>query len=237
MRGSIESIETLGLVDGPGVRIVVFLKGCKLRCKYCHNPEMWEKGEDNYDVNQLVSIIRRFQPYFKDAGGITFSGGEPLLQSEFLIEVVQLLKKEDIHVAIDTSGVSKNGNYIELLKLVDLVILDVKHIDEIGYKDLTGQVISKSLEFIDYCNKLNKKMWIRQVIIPEINDNMEYIIGLKNFVKRFDNLEKIEFLPYHRLGIEKYKKLGIEYPYIEKKEMSKEKCEELFNEFMKLDNN
>ena len=233
IRGSINSIETLGLVDGPGVRVVVFLNGCKLRCKYCHNPEMWKMQDMNYSVEELVNKIVRYKSYFKDNGGVTFSGGEPLLQSEFLLEVVKLLKKENIHVAIDTAGVG--DNYDELLELIDLVIFDVKHVDKIGYKELTGLDIRYSLGFIDKCNRLNKSMWVRQVIIPGVNDNTQYIKSLKEFVKCFSNVQKIEFLPYHTNGLLKYEELNIEYIYKDKKDMSKEKCNDLYEDFLMIE--
>ena len=135
--GSVDSIETLGLLDGPGIRTVVFLNGCKLRCKFCHNPEMFTKKENNYTPEKLVKKILRNKPYFKNGGGVTFSGGEPLLQSDFIIECAKLLKKENINVALDTAGVG-NGDYKELLKYIDLVLLDIKHTDKNGYKKITG---------------------------------------------------------------------------------------------------
>jgi pyruvate formate-lyase 1-activating enzyme len=233
-KGSISSIETLGLLDGPGIRVVVFLNGCLLRCKYCHNPEMWKIKDYNYTKEELVKKILRYKPYFNDQGGVTFSGGEPLLQSEFLLEVIKDLKKEHIHVALDTSGVS-NKLSEEILKLVDLVIFDVKHIDDSGYKELTGLDIEESLKFIELCNKLEKKLWIRQVIIPEVNDNKEYIKGLHEFLKKIKGIEKVEFLPYHKLAINKYEKLGITDPYKDKEAMSKEKCNKLYEKFLKAE--
>lgn len=236
-KGSISEIETLGLLDGPGIRMVIFMNGCLLRCKYCHNPEMWKIDDHNYESEELVKKILRYKPYFNKTGGVTFSGGEPLMQSEFLLEVTKLLKKENIHVAIDTAGIVENAidDYKELLKLVDLVIFDIKHIENSEYKDLTGKNIKRSLEFIEICNRLDKKMWIRQVIIPDVNDNIEYLIKLKQFIKRINNVEKIDFLPYHKLGSEKYKKLGIKNPYIDKEEMSKTKCQQLYKKFMEME--
>lgn len=230
MRASIDSIESFGLVDGPGIRTVIFFNGCKLRCKYCHNPEMWNIKEKNYSLKDLVSKIKRFKPYYRNEGGVTYSGGEPLLQVDFLIELSKELKKENIHLALDTAGCGV-GKYKELLKHIDLVILDIKHIDLEGFKDLTGTSKTESLKFIEQLNKSNKKVWIRQVIIPDVNDNEEYIIKLSEFLKSINNIEKIEFLPYHKLGSEKYEKLGIENPYKEKIEMDKEKCNYLYNKF------
>ena len=234
MKAAIDSIESFGLVDGPGIRTVVFLSGCKLRCKYCHNPEMWIKGSENYTSDELVKKILRNKPYFRrNSGGVTFSGGEPLLQVDFLIEVCQKLKKEDIHIAIDTAGVGI-GKYDEVLKYVDLVLLDIKHINEEGYLDLTGQPMTEFFKFLTSLNNSGKNVWIRQVIVPGVNDTYEYIENLAIVLKQIKNVEKIEFLPYHKMGDEKYKKLGISNPYLEKNAMDKDKCDELYKYLMKL---
>ena len=185
MKASIDSIETFGLVDGPGIRVVVFFSGCKLRCKYCHNPEMWKKGKENYSPEELVEKIKRYQPYFKSNGGVTFSGGEPLLHSDFIIETAKLLKKENIHIALDTAGVG-NGNYKELLNYIDLVLLDIKHTNPINYKELTGLEMKEIENFISDVNESNKKVWIRQVIIPDITDNKEYIDNLIEYLKHIN---------------------------------------------------
>ena len=233
-KGSVESIETMGLLDGPGIRTVVFLNGCKLRCKFCHNPEMFTKKENNYTPKELVDKIKRNNPYFKKSGGVTFSGGEPLLQSDFIIECAKLLKKENIHIALDTAGVG-NGNYEELLKYIDLILLDIKHTDKEGYKDITGREMNEINNFIKALNKSNKKVWIRQVIVPGITDSKKYINSLIEYLKQIKNIEKVDFLPYHKLGREKYIKLGIPYPYENKKEMDKEKCQKLYQFFLEKD--
>jgi len=231
MKAAIDSIESFGLVDGPGIRTVVFLSGCKLRCKYCHNPEMWVKGKENYTVEELVKKILRNKPYFKrNSGGVTFSGGEPLLQIDFLLEVCPLLKKEEIHIALDTAGVGI-GKYDKLLPYIDLILLDIKHITEEGYLDLTGQPMNEFNKFVDSINKNNTKVWIRQVIIPDVNDSYEYVEMLAKFIKKIKNVEKIEFLPYHKLGDEKYQKLGLINPYLEKDAMSPEKSKKLYEKF------
>lgn len=232
IKASIDSIETMGLVDGPGIRVVVFFTGCMLRCKYCHNPEMWTKGKENYTVDEMVNKIKRYKPYFKNNGGVTFSGGEPLLQSDFIIEVSKQLKKENINIAIDTSGVG-NGHYEEILNNIDLILLDIKHIDRKKYKNITGQNIDEVEKFIVVANKLNKNIWIRQVIIPGIMDNYEYIDSLIKYLDKIKNIRRVDFLPFHRLGREKYLKLGIYYPYEEKKDMNVKKCNELYNYFLK----
>lgn len=235
IKGSVDKIETFGLVDGPGIRTVVFLSGCKLRCKYCHNPEMWVKGEYNYTAEELSKKILRNKNYFNRNGGVTFSGGEPLLQGDFLIEVFKILKKENIHIALDTSGVG-NGNYEEILKYVDLVLLDIKHTNNECYKELTGIDINESLNFRSILNKSGKDVWIRQVIVPGVNDNEDYLKELLKEVNSIKNVKKIEFLPYHNMATTKYDKLGIDYPYKEKQAMDKAKCDELYEKFMKMYN-
>lgn len=232
MKGSVAAIETLGLVDGPGIRTVVFLNGCKLRCKYCHNPEMWQSGPKNMDAVTLAERILRNKNYFGEEGGVTFSGGEPLLQTDFIIEVAKILKRENIHIALDTAGVGI-GNYEKILSYIDLIIFDVKHINDTGYQELTGQSIEECLRFIEVANSLNKKFWIRQVVVPGMMDNEEYMQSLLQFLKKIKYIEKIEFLPYHKLGSEKYEKLGIPNPYKELAEMNAQQCEEMYIKFMK----
>ena len=233
VKGSIDSIETFGLVDGPGIRTVVFLSGCHLRCKYCHNPEMWVRGEYNYTPEEIAQKILRNKNYFANNGGVTFSGGEPLLQSKFIIEVAKILKKEHIHIALDTAGVG-NGDYEEILKWVDLVILDIKFTTREGYLDLTSRPIDESLKFMESLNQSNKDVWLRQVIVPGLMDNETYLEQLVDVCLKINNVKKIEFLPYHKLGSEKYEKLGIPYPYKNLEEMDKEKCQELYQNFMKM---
>lgn len=232
--GCVDSIESFGLVDGPGIRTVVFLSGCKLRCKYCHNPEMWKMGKPNVRAEDLAKKILRNQPYFRrNQGGVTFSGGEPLLQSEFLIEVCKILKKEGIHIALDTAGVG-NGDYEELLSYIDLVLLDIKHATREGYQEITGMEIDDSLKFIDSLNKSGVPVWIRQVIVPGIMDHDSYLEKLSLVLRNIQNIERIEFLPYHTMGKEKYKKLGISYPYEDLEEMNSEKCQKLYQRFMEV---
>ena len=230
--GSIDSIESFGLVDGPGIRTVIFLNGCKLRCKYCHNPEMWTKKENNISPQEIVEKVKRFKPYYKDTGGVTFSGGEPLLQPEFLEETCKLLKQEKINIALDTAGVGI-GNYDNILKYVDLVLFDVKHTDHEQYKDLTGSSIEESEKFIKALNKSKVKVWIRQVIVPGLMNNEKYITSLVKYLKKIDNIERVDFLPFHRLGREKYLKLNIPYPYENLNDEDQKECEELYNLFQK----
>ena len=233
MKESIDSIETFGLVDGPGIRCVVFFNGCKLRCKYCHNPEMWQKKDNNYSVEEVYKKIMRCKPYFKNNGGVTFSGGEPLLHSDFIIEISKLLRKENIHIALDTAG-HGFGNYDEILKYVDLVLLDIKHTNKKDYKELTGGNIDEADEFIRSLNKSNRNVWIRQVVVPGIMDNDEYLISLSNKLKTIKNIERIDFLPYHKLGREKYIAMNIPYPLENTPEMNKDECQKLYEKFMNI---
>lgn len=230
IRASIDSIESFGLVDGPGIRVVVFFNGCKLRCKYCHNPEMWTKKENNYSPQELVDKIKRYKTYFKDKGGVTFSGGEPLIHSKFIIETSKLLKQEGIHIALDTAGVGL-GDYEEVLKYIDLILLDIKHTTRQGYKDITGLDIDETEKFIEEINKQNKPVWIRQVVVPGIMDNYEYMDSLIKYLKKIKNVERVDFLPFHRLGREKYLAMNIPYPYENKNEMDKEECNKLYKYF------
>lgn len=230
---AVDSIETFGLVDGPGIRTVIFLSGCKLRCKYCHNPEMWVKGQENYTVEELAERILRNKNYLLNGGGVTFSGGEPLLQSKSIIAIAKILKKHKIHIALDTAGVG-NGDYEEVLKYIDLVLLDIKHTTKEGYLSLTSRPIDESLKFIHALNKSGKDVWIRQVIVPGIMDNDNYLKELVQVVSKINNVKRIDFLPYHKLGSEKYIKLGLVNPYQNMKEMDKEKCSRLYEKFMKM---
>lgn len=225
-KGSIDSFETFSTLDGPGIRTVVFLNGCKLRCLFCHNPEMWNLKKKNFTPEEVVQKILRNKPYFKNGGGVTFSGGEPLLQIDFLIETCKLLKRENIHIALDTAGVGL-GDYDEILSLVDLVIFDIKSLDDINYMKMTGNKISETLKFLECCQKNKKKMWIRQVIVPGINDSEAYIDSLAHFIKKLKNIEKIELLPFHTMAYEKYKKLNLDNPLKDKVNMDKEKCNKL----------
>lgn len=230
IKGRISSEESMGLVDGPGIRYVVFLQGCQLRCLYCHNPETWDLNGNSYEISpdELVNKIKRFKPYFENEGGVTFSGGEPLLQPEFLLECLRLCKKENIHSAIDTAGVGF-GDYDEILKYVDLVILDIKAVEEDEYKKITGQNMSRFNKFLADCQRLNKKLWLRQVIVPSLNDDERHVKMLKNFADKIKNVEKIELLPYKTIGKNKYYDLGLKYRLGDLPDMDEEKCKQLEN--------
>lgn len=232
MEGYIHSIETLGLVDGPGIRVVIFMQGCPLRCLFCHNPDTWIP-EQNHKMQpeELVNFLLKYHNYFGEDGGVTFSGGEPLFQPTFLLETLKLCKKAGIHTALDTSGVGKEL-IEEILDYTDLVILDIKAIDEEGYQKMTGLSMNSFNNFLELCKKKNKKMWLRQVVVPGQNDSMEYMKNLKKFIKKIPNVEKIELLPYHTKGVMKYKELGIPYRLENVSEMDKKKCEE-YLEYLK----
>lgn len=227
IKGSIDSLESFSTIDGPGIRCVVFLNGCNKRCKFCHNPEMWTIKDNNITPLELKDKIIRFKPYFKNKGGVTFSGGEALMQPEFLIETMKLLKKENINIALETAGFISPYNE-EILKYVDLVLLDIKHTNEYDYKELTKISIKDQEEFIKLLNKLNKKIWIRQVITKGITDSINYIDSLSKYLEKINNIEKIEFLPYHNMALSKYEKLKIDYILKDTKDMDKDKCEELY---------
>ena len=229
MNGKINSIETLGTLDGPGIRFVVFLQGCKLRCLYCHNPETWNiNSTDAIEITpqELVEKVEKYKNYYGEDGGITFSGGEPLLQPEFLLECLKLCKEKNIHTCLDTAGFGF-GEYDEILKYTDLVILDVKAIEETEYSQITGQKIKKFYEFLKATQQHNNKLWLRQVIVPNINDDKEHILKLKQFASTIKNVEKIELLPYRTIGVHKYKTLNLPYRLEGVEELSQEKLDEL----------
>lgn len=231
IKGNIDSFETMGLVDGPGVRFVVFMQGCPLRCAYCHNPETWsDKKKIEMTAEELVKKILKYKPYFGDDGGVTFSGGEPLKQPKFLLEALKECKKHGLHTCLDTSGFG--DNYEEILDYVDLVILDVKAIVPEKYKSLTGQVMDKYNKFLETCQAKNKKLWLRQVIVPNYNDTKEDVLKLEDYIKNIKNVERVELLPYHSMAKEKYKNLGIKYRLENVIDMDKEKCKQL-EEFLR----
>jgi len=213
-QGRVHSIESMGLVDGPGIRIVIFLQGCKLRCAYCHNPDTWTKGGTLYNSKELLKKILRFKPYFDNSqGGVTFSGGEPLLQDEFLLEMLKLCKDNGIHTAVDTAGYGC-GNpdiYKEILKYTDLVILDIKQVDDVSYKSLTGKSMKGFREFTSVLVLSEARVWIRHVVVPGITDSKENIKKLVPIISTLKHVDKIELLPYHTMGLEKYKSLEIPY--------------------------
>ena len=235
--GRISSEESLGLVDGPGIRYVVFMQGCYLRCKYCHNPETWEiKGESNPTTpNRLIKRIERYKTYFGKCGGVTFSGGEPLLQPQFLYQCLKICKRKNINTALDTSGVGIDSyDYRKILQLCDLVILDIKAVNADDYNTLTGKPITSSEKFLALTQKVGVKLWLRQVIVPNYNDNENNLENLKNYIKNLKNVEKIELLPYKNSGEHKYKTLGLPYRLQGVPDMDENVCKDLQDKLLNM---
>jgi len=219
MKGRIHSLESFGTVDGPGVRFVVFVQGCPMRCAYCHNPDTWEMNagtemEPAYIIEQYERNIS-----FYKGGGITVTGGEPLMQVDFLIDLFTLAKEKNIHTCIDTSGIAYKktstpewlSKLDHLMTLTDLVMLDIKHIDPEKHKELTSQPNDGILAFLAYLNEKNIDVWLRHVVVPTITDDDKYLFELGYFIGQFSNIKALDVLPYHTMGETKYKKLGIEY--------------------------
>lgn len=212
--GRIHSFETLGAVDGPGIRFIIFMQGCHLRCKFCHNRDTWDfHGGKEYTVDEIYEKIIRYKNYFiASNGGVTASGGEPLLQVDFLIELFTKLKNSGISTALDTSGIIDiNEKVKKLIDLTDLFLVDIKCINDEICKDLVGHSNKKELEFIKYLDSIGKEIWIRQVIIPTITDKEEDLCKLREFINSIDNITKVDLLPYHDLGKFKWLKLNEKY--------------------------
>ncbi len=213
MKGYVHSLQSMGAVDGPGIRYVIFLQGCPLRCMYCHNPDTWRIGIGiKYDVPELMQKILRYRPYFGSNGGVTVSGGEALLQAEFVTELFVALHKQGIHTCLDTSGIGHNSHTEALLEVTDLVICDLKFATEESYRKHTGGSLAQVLHFLDTVERHGCDLWIRHVVIPGYTDTPETTDAIISLSKRFTNLQKIELLPFHKLCIPKYEKLGIPFP-------------------------
>ena len=211
--GKIHSFESFGTVDGPGIRFVFFMQGCPLRCKYCHNRDTWDsRSGKKYTVNEVFDKIMHYKNYIYPNGGVTVSGGEPLLQPQFLIELFKKLKKEGFHTCLDTSGMFEINDQIkELLSLTDLVLLDIKHIDDEKCKNLVGFSNKLELDFARYLSDNNIKMWIRQVLVPGYTDDEHDLKELKKFISNLKTVEKVEILPYHNMGEFKWHDIGACY--------------------------
>ncbi|GIP34161.1 pyruvate formate-lyase-activating protein [Paenibacillus sp. J2TS4] len=220
MKGSIHSIETFGTVDGPGIRYVVFTQGCLLRCQFCHNPDTWIIGQGKeMTVHEIVQDLQSYLPYLQASnGGITVSGGEPLLQIEFLTALFKECKKLGIHTAIDSSGGCYSteprfqARLNELLPYTDLILLDLKHIDDEAHRRLTGKTNQHILQFARLLSERKVPVWIRHVLVPGVTDGRDDLERLASFIETLHNLEKIEVLPYHQLGVYKWEALGLKYP-------------------------
>ncbi|MBR5801006.1 MAG: pyruvate formate lyase-activating protein [Lachnospiraceae bacterium] len=219
MQGRIHSLESFGTVDGPGTRFVVFVQGCPMRCAYCHNPDTWAmNGGTLMEAEEIFEQYKRNEPFYK-GGGITVTGGEPLMQVDFLIDLFTIAKANNVHTCIDTSGIAykpTNTAFIEkldkLMTLTDLVMLDIKHIDPAKHLELTKQPNEGILAFVSYLEEKGVDMWIRHVVVPGITDDDKYLFDLGYFIGQFKNLKALDVLPYHTMGENKYEKLGIEYP-------------------------
>lgn len=237
--GYIHSIQTFGTVDGPGVRFVVFFQGCPMRCQYCHNPDTWEMaaGKEK-SVDEILEMFERNRAFYK-TGGITATGGEPMMQMDFLLELFTKAKEKEIHTCLDTSGIffqkawvdakNRTGEAFEkiekLMQVTDLVMLDIKHIDSQVHEKLTGHGNEQVLAFAAYLNEIQKPVWIRHVVVPGITDNEEQLTRVGEFLKTLSNVKKLEVLPYHTLGENKYENLGIEYPLKGVPQLSKEEAQ------------
>lgn len=217
MNGFIHSFESFGTVDGPGIRFVVFMQGCPMRCLYCHNPDTWAGGSGkSITAEEVAQTALKYKSYFTGGGGVTVSGGEPLLQADFVTELFKILKKQGVHTALDTSGIMFNPGephkFDGLLSVTDLVLLDIKHIDETEHEKLTKHSNKNVLAFAKYLSNIGKPVWIRHVLVPQITDNDEYLNRLAEFISTLETVERVEVLPYHNMGEVKYKKLGLDYP-------------------------
>ena len=218
MKGYIHQLESFGSVDGPGVRFIIFFAGCPLRCKYCHNPDTWDmmKGKQ-YTADELLDEAITCREYWGTKGGITVSGGEPLAQIDFLLELFTNAKERGINTCIDTAGgpFTREGEWFEkfkrLMNVTDVLLMDIKHINEEEHIKLTGHTGKNIIEMFCYLDEINKPVWIRHVLVPGITDNDEYLIQTRDFIRTLGNVQRVEVLPYHGLGAMKYKDLGIDY--------------------------
>ena len=219
MDGYIHSLESFGTVDGPGIRFVVFCQGCPMRCKYCHNPDTWKTGVGTrMSPEELLEQFNKNRPFYQK-GGITVTGGEPLLQVDFLLDFFRLAKKENIHTCIDTSGITYrsgeseyNQKLDELLKYTDLVMLDLKHMDREAHKELTTFYNDGILDFVRHLEEKHIPVWIRHVVVPGITDSREHLQSLGRFIASLSNVKALDVLPYHTMGVGKYRELGLDYP-------------------------
>lgn len=227
MKGYVHSLQSMGTVDGPGVRAVLFTEGCPLRCAYCHNPDTWEMKEENLvAAEEIAEKIIRLYPYIKN-GGVTFSGGEPCMQSEFLYEVAVLLKDKNLHIALDTSGCILDESTKKLLTVTDMVLLDIKMTSEEDYKKYIGGSFRKTIEFLSYLEKEGIETWIRHVVVPGINDTEEDIKKLRKLISGYTCITKKELLPFRTLCLEKYENMGIDFPLKDTPQTNKEKLNKL----------
>jgi len=228
MTGRVHSLQSLGAVDGPGVRYVVFLQGCPLRCSCCHNPDTWDfEGGSEYTASEIVSRAERFKSYFGDLGGITASGGEPLCQAEFVRELFTLCHEKGINTCLDTSGCILNDSAKALLDTCDRVLLDVKYTDCESYENYVGMPYESALHFLSYLNEKRIPTTLRQVIIPSVNDNPENVKRLYELCDTHECVDSVELLPFKKICEMKYEKLGIPFPFKDVREATKDDIEKL----------
>ena len=228
MEGRVHSLQSLGTVDGPGLRYVVFLQGCPLRCVYCHNPDTWDPaGGAVMGTEELVEKILRCRPYFGTEGGVTVSGGEPLLQAEFVTQLFARLKQEGVHTALDTSGAGDLGKAPALLEVTDLVLLDLKFPTEEGYRQHCRGSLGQTEAFAALVAEKQVPLWVRHVVAPGLNDTLEDMAAVKSWAQRQPTLEKIEWLPFHNLCLEKYQQLGVPFPLADTPPMDRERLDRL----------
>ena len=230
IKGRVHSIQSLGTVDGPGVRFVVFMQGCNLRCGCCHNPDTWSVSEGTeYTPEEIVSKVVRYKEYFGAEGGITFSGGEPLLQADFVREVMKLCHENGINTCLDTSGSILNDSVKALLEETDRVLLDIKYTNEEQYREYVGCSLAKPMEFLSYLNEKNIPVTLRQVIISGKNDNEKSIKELKNIISSHPCVDNTELLPFRKICQVKYDDMGITFPFADIPEPKREVMQQLEN--------
>lgn len=235
MKGYLHSIESFSTLDGPGIRSVVFLQGCPLRCLYCHNPDTWNiRSGKLTDTDDILKSISRNLNFISRDGGVTISGGEPTLQIDFLAELLKGLKSMGLHTAVDTSGYVSLENAEKIIEYTDLFILDIKHMDPWKCKDLTGKTNRRAFELLAYLEKNSKDVWIRNVLVPGFTDDDEHIRSLCSFAKSFDNIKRLELLPYHDMAKEKYRELNIQYRFEDMPLYSKNRIQEIMHKFTRL---
>lgn len=229
MQGRIHSFQSLGAVDGPGIRFVVFLQGCPLRCLYCHNPDTWETGGGTeYTMEEVLKKILRFRPYFGENGGVTVSGGEPLCQWEFVAELFRQLHENGIHTSLDTSGIGNPEGARQVLLYTDLVICDLKFISEQEYIDYTKGNLSGVLNFLQLTEDLGVPLWIRHVVVPGLTSDKNYILKIASLASKFSNLEKLELLPFKKLCLAKYRAMNLEFPLKDSEECPESTIQTLY---------
>ncbi|MBO7068965.1 MAG: pyruvate formate lyase-activating protein [Bacteroidaceae bacterium] len=242
MKGRINQLESFGTVDGPGIRFVVFFQGCPLRCQFCHNPDTWEptldgfdnkgKGAGEFTPEQLMAEVLQYKNYIR-TGGVTASGGEPLMQPEFLRAFFKLCKEEGIHTCLDTSGAIYNQKALDVLEFTDLVMLDIKTLDDTLHESYTGATRKNNHQWMEHLQEIKKPTWIRHVVVPTITDREERLLAIADYIARYSCVERLELLGYHIMGKAKYRKMGIPYPLEGIPPLSPEKLNEIREFFRK----